>query len=402
MKKKTKQSVVATCLTLAMITSISSISSISAHSINDNTKITYNNDEISDNITTEQLQMACEDYALKWINSVTNDPSYEVSSVTPMYVNDDLAGYDIGLKRDGTASGYVVIDFMNGESNYISEFTIDGLDLKDLLISNVKTNKNAMFSVADKLSIKKIHFAAPFEYVAEVENKGDTILINMDQEIISASELKEIQEDVIAGIPQKFELEDRYNTIIDAGKRVGSVTQERWLSGSEGFKFVGSNTDSYGSRRYGCTPTAVTNMMYYLAKVKGYTKLLISDRWFSTYDEIYKILGTNDGDSNPMILTAGSVRTYIRNKGYNSEYVMGCSFNEIKNDIAANRPVIYDYFYTAQNGSISHSVLIIGYSIHSNGNQYFACIDGWNAYARYMNLPQMGLFFADAAGFTCY
>lgn len=361
-------------------------------------------DKIADNITEDQLQKACEDYALKWINSVTNDPSYQISDVTPMYIKDDLAGYDIGLERDNVSSGYVVIDFTNSESNYISEYTIDGLDLKDLLISNVNTNKSSIFSAEEKLFVNKIYFVAPFEYVAEVENKGKSVLINMDQKIISVSELKEMQENLIAGIPQIFELQNRYDTIIDAAKRVGSVTQEGWISGSKGFKFVGSKTDDYGTRTYGCTPTAVTNMMYYFAKVNGHTKLLINNRWFSTYDEIYKVLHTNNGNTQPMTLTAGYVSQYIRNKGYKSEWVkiVVSSFDNIKNNIAVNRPVIYDYYYTAQNGSISHSVFIVGYSIHSNGNKYFACIDGWNAYARYINLPQMGSFVADSAAFTCY
>lgn len=116
-----------------------------------------------------------------------------------------------------------------------------------------------------------------------------------------------------------------------------------------------------------CAATAVTNLSIFYAN-KGYKNLFVDGDIYKTFMSVYYYIG-----NGPRIIIANDIKKIFKKRGYDIDILYCRKFEDIKNSIDNNRPVL---LLLADKLFSWHWVMGLGY--YESDNKYVRIVDGWN------------------------
>lgn len=117
-----------------------------------------------------------------------------------------------------------------------------------------------------------------------------------------------------------------------------------------------------------CAATAVTNLSIFYAN-KGYKNLFVDGDIYKTFMSVYSYIG-----NGPRIIIANDIKKIFKKRGYDIDILYCRKFEDIKNSIDKNRPVL---LLLADKLFSWHWVMGLGY-YESDKNKYVRIVDGWS------------------------
>lgn len=363
---------------------------------------------VDSNITLEE---ACKSYVLTFIRHVTDDETFNVAESTEVYDGTgELTGYDVALTKNNISSGHAFINFKNPH-NLVSEYSLEGGDIVTILEGTInETMDSTIESAETSVQITKLYQTMPMRYSAELSSNQNAQLSYFDtvEGIVNESQFSSIIAGSYVSAAQsntRTEVDWIHDIILSEEEIPSSyaILEDHNCTDARIVGYVGSGEpySSYFSensgRNYGCTPTAVTNILYYMENKRNCTGILQNGNWFYTYDVIYDRLNTFDGSGGtlfPASTVAQVVPAYARERGFTSQYIAAnaLDMSEIIDNIDLNRPILFNYFDSVWSG---HSIFVLGYRVyidtrtHDDVYRYLVCANGWNPYVTYFSFDDI-------------
>ena len=227
---------------------------------------------VDSNITLEE---ACKSYVLTFIRHVTDDETFNVAESTKVYDGTgELSGYDVALTKNNISSGHAFINFKNPH-NLVSEYSLEGGDIVTILEGTInETMDSTIESAETSVQITKLYQTMPMRYSAELSSNQNAQLSYFDtvEGIVNESQFSSIIAGSYVSAAQsntRTEVDWIHDIILSEEEIPSSyaILEDHNCTDARIVGYVGSGEpySSYFSeasgRNYGCTPTAVTNIL---------------------------------------------------------------------------------------------------------------------------------------------
>lgn len=145
-----------------------------------------------------------------------------------------------------------------------------------------------------------------------------------------------------------------------SAKTISSASSVNWATTGE-FSNIANNH---------CAAVAVTNLALYFAK-RGSSNLMVNNSKTDTFKAVHAIVG-----NGPVMIIAGSAKTYFKNRGYTLNYTGADTISSLKTATDNNRPC----GILLADGIVDwHWIISVGYRTYSSsGDTYVQIVNGWN------------------------
>ena len=316
-----------------------------------------------------------------WIR-INYEDETRVADVVPVMCDDQIHSYCISFEKDGDPNGYVVIDTDRNAVNNITEFSLSGQNLYDILREKIQEETDC------EAEGEAIYRTGPYEYALKTDAGN---YYTSSSETIGRKEMEVLQEHVQAERTGRETVESEYLSYYEGFFYDSEIPSEGEfygynIKGAAGFiPSIMSDFRAEGDYKGNCGPTACTNLLSYYSEIWDYTGLGTSRE--EIYENVLTVSGWDRQGSSGMTMSeANSAMKKIAKAAgysYSSDSYWFDLWSDWTRDIENGWPV-----YTSVRGmklntegaweSVGHAVIAVGYRVYDDA-KYLKIYDGWNA-----------------------